>query len=70
MTATDIVKLERRIVDDGADEIMAYIRKLPEHGQPLPRGIITIDCVTDKDVTRSKLKQLRSEINAYFGEPH
>lgn len=67
-TRTSIEKITRKVVDQAADELAAYLEKLPESGTPYPRGILLVDQRTERDDTRDRVKTLRDAIDRYFGE--
>lgn len=59
---TSLEKIQRKIVDEAADELVGFLQNMPEHGSP-------DGSVPARVVTREKVERAFAAIKSYLGKP-
>lgn len=59
---TSLERVQRKIVDDSADEIVAFLKNLPEYGRA------DVHAKPEHSATRERVRLAKAAIDAYLGE--
>lgn len=58
---TSLERVQRKIVDDAADELVAFLKNLPEHGSGATKN-------PDQSATRERILAAKAAVMAFLGE--